>query len=525
MDGHDPSEQWNRKKQTKEEKRAAKKAKLDPGNWKSALDVVKEREAEALKRKRGDDDGDDEGGVVGEGEGEGLEDAGNKRLKSEADADTAEAKRRKKREKRREKRERKAEKKARVEARKARRQDRDLEEAQAEKQAEVGNDVDLDAFEQTQDIDVFDASGLADAGEDKTEDEIGGAASDASSAPTTPMVDSPAFDLATNHSGVSSPSSIIPPSHTDQPPEQSQPEQLSEKPAADTTTTSSTPSTKPAESGTDSPKISIPKVTHAEAQERIRARIEALRAQRKADSTTVPQSRQELLEQRRKKEEQRKAAKKAQRQKEKEEEQRRRDEQLRGSGSPLSSVVDIFSPRQRSPQKKEEGSYSFSRLAFDDGTAADANLTHLQDPQKKKRKGPQDPQTALRAAQSKESRLAGYDPAKRADVAEKDMWLNARKRAHGERVRDDSSLLKKALKRKEKQKGKSEVAWREREEKVVKGREMRQKKREANLQKRKEEKGGGKKKKKGKGGKGGKGGGKGSGKKKGRPGFEGRFKA
>jgi hypothetical protein len=166
----------------------------------------------------------------------------------------------------------------------------------------------------------------------------------------------------------------------------------------------------------------------------------------------------------------------------------------------------MFSPRSPQPSN-----YSFSRLAFHDGTAATSSLSGLQDPSKKK--GPQDPATALKAAQSKQSRLSSYEASKRADIEEKDSWLNARKKAQGERIRDDTSLLKKALKRKEKQKGKSEKAWKEREENVVKGREMKQKKREANLAKRKEEKGGkGKKKGAMKG-------------KKRRPGFEGRFKA
>jgi hypothetical protein len=93
------------------------------------------------------------------------------------------------------------------------------------------------------------------------------------------------------------------------------------------------------------------------------------------------------------------------------------------------------------------------------------------------------------------------------------MWLNAKKRAHGERVRDDTSLLKKALKRREGVKRKSEKEWNERLEGVQKGRDMRQNKRDENLRKRKEEKGSkGKKKPKVK-------------KTKSRPGFEGSFKA
>jgi len=177
--------------------------------------------------------------------------------------------------------------------------------------------------------------------------------------------------------------------------------------------------------------------------------------------------------------------------------------------------MELFGSRP-SP-KPQDNNFSFSRVAFDDGTAADASLSSLSDP--KKRKGPQDIRTALQAAEKKQSRLAGLDAEKRADIAEKDMWLNAKKHAHGERVRDDTSLLKKALKRKEKQKSKSSEQWHDRAEAVVKGKEMKQKRRESNLQKRRDDKGGGSKGKKKPSSSAGKG------KKKARPGFEGRFKA
>ena len=423
-------------------------------------------------------------------------------------------------------------------------------EAQAEKELTNGgaeddeddeDDDEDDAVEiDTADLADVDFSGLAgsdnedeeqDNDEEEVDDDEDG---EASSAPTSPNVNSPAFDVATNVSEASSSSSIDPPPTADET------EKLVPKQKAATTEAKSTTKAKPAlelktkaptqitlpafdpstahadiPSGTSSPKIQLPKVPEAELQERLRKRIEELRAKRKADGIDgkPATSRQELLDQRRQKEERRKAHKKELRQKAKEEEARKRDEQLRGSGSP---AADIFSgrnsPRPRSPA---ENSFAFSRLAFEDGTSADAGLSTLKDAVKKK--GPQDPKTALLAAQKKEARLAGLDPAKKADIAEKDMWLNAKKRAHGERIRDDTSLLKKALKRKEKAKGKSETEWTERKEAVVKGKELKQKKRETNLAKRREEKGskGGKKK----------GGKPGGGKKKPRAGFEGRFKA
>ena len=108
----------------------------------------------------------------------------------------------------------------------------------------------------------------------------------------------------------------------------------------------------------------------------------------------------------------------------------------------------------------------------------------------KKSKGPSDAKTALLAAEKQKARLNGLDDLKRASLEEKDIWLNARKRINGEKIRDDVSLLKKSLKREEKAKSKSEREWNERTEGVRKGKEARQKKREDNLAKRKEEKGG-----------------------------------
>ena len=241
-------------------------------------------------------------------------------------------------------------------------------------------------------------------------------------------------------------------------------------------------------------------------KDRFHQRLEELRAARKADGTDGkgPRSRQDLIEARRKKEEQRKAHKKELRQKAKEEEKRKQAE-LIARGSPL------MSPSLRSPGSPLPDNFSYGRIAFANGQQSSADLSLLHNARKSK--GPQDPRTALQAAQNKEKRIAGFDEAKRDDIAEKDVWLNSLKRAQGERIRDDSSLLKKTLKRKEKQKKKSEEKWDERLEGVRKGQEMRQKKRENNLAKRKEEKGkGGKKDGKGK-------------PKKARPGFEGSFRA
>ncbi len=297
---------------------------------------------------------------------------------------------------------------------------------------------------------------------------------------------SPAFDTSNIHSGSSSISSIAPPTTENPIAKEDQPQ-----------TSVEAPTSKP------SPE---------ELKARLAQRIEALRAARNPSGDS-PKNRQELMEQRRAKEEQRRAHKKELRRQAKEEEQRLRNETL-ARGSPLLSGSPLMSPGSPLTPSAETNSFSFGRVNFADGQHATANLNAILE-SKTKPKGPSDPRTALLAAQNKQSRLNGLDEAKRADIAEKDTWLNARKRAHGERIRDDTSLLKKTLKRKEKQKKKSEKEWTERIEGVKKGQDFKQKKREANLQKRKDEKGGkGKKSKAPK-----------TGKSKARPGFEGSFRA
>ncbi|KAI4196336.1 MAG: hypothetical protein LQ346_003244 [Caloplaca aetnensis] len=505
--GEDTSDQWQRKKQTKEEARAAKIAKLDPANSKSAKDVLDERAEQARKRKREEDDDEsevegvvsseapiqgsksqkkkakkqkreDKGGKIDKGISSGVAERSDADPKSLSHPANPQALKDKKAREAEEKKLRAERKRAKAERKKQARQN--------PREADKGTVTELSAIEQDQenleasnsendnprnaDIDRMDVSGLSNQPQ-------GSPTSTASSSPTP---DSPAFDHAAVLSGSSSVSSIVPPAI----PETTHPE----KPIQETTK---------------------PKIDHAELEARLRRRIEELRASRNADGLNgkPAKTRQELIEARRQKAEQSKAHKKELRRKEKQEAERKEAENL-ARGSPLLSPAagSLLSPSPSS-ERPDTNNFSFGRIAFADGQQASTQLSSLIDP-KHKVKGPQDPLTALRAAQNKQSRINGLDENKREDIAEKDMWLNARKRAHGERIRDDTSLLKKTLKRKEKQKKKSEKEWGERLEGVRKAGEVKQKKRDDNLAKRREEKG-----KKGK--KGPK-----HGKKK-RPGFEG----
>ncbi|KAF2152485.1 SURF6-domain-containing protein [Myriangium duriaei CBS 260.36] len=475
--GRDNSDQWQRKKQTKEEKKAARKAKLDPANHKSAMDVINENEK---KRKR-------ELGVDSEElPATDIPDSKpNKKVKTDglaAKAINQDGSGKTMAEKRKEKRERQKERvekqKQKSEAKKARKEEKKLEEANPAEETRQGEEEDWESIGGDGEVEAMDMSGLA-------------ADDTASTAPSTPGRESPQFDTSANNSTTSSSTSIIPPAEIPK---------------------TSNAMTTPQDAQTSKPKkqkaFNLPKIDPEELQARLKARIEELRLRRKADGPDgrPPQSRQDLLESRRKKSEARKAHKKELRQKAKAEEDRLNQERLQGSGSPMSA--DIFSPG--SPMQ-QDNYFTFGRVAFEDGALADTNTGEAKE--LKQRRGPKDPKQQLELAKKREDRLKGFDETKRKDIEEKDRWLAARKKVHGERVRDDSSLLKKALKRKEKAKSKSEKEWKDREEGVKKGKEMRQKKREDNLAKRKEEKGG-KGKMKGKP--------KGKPKKKGRPGFEGK---
>lgn len=226
--------------------------------------------------------------------------------------------------------------------------------------------------------------------------------------------------------------------------------------------------------------------SHDAFRARLTAKLAAMRAARKADGSDgqPAKNRAELIEARRKKEAERKAARKAQKQLVREDEERiKAEEQLArirgGSGSP-----SIYSQRS-SPE--HERNFNFGRVAWKDGQQLEGNLSGFLEERKKK--GRSDPKTAFEAAKNKQSRLNALDEQKRKDILEKDLWLNAKKRAQGERVHDDAKLLKKTVKRLEKAKTKSTNDWNDRKSAVEKSKAAKQKKREENLRKRREEKG------------------------------------
>ena len=470
-------------------------AKLDPDNIKSAKDVMDERAAAALKRKREERSPGEAVVHISEKPQDEIkadhpktkkrkvlddEDSkarsGGQETKDEAE-ESEEQKRRRKAEHKAAKRERKKARAARTKEKRERQRMRKEEPTTSELQLHIDNADEDDGVDNVSEEDVAMVDGL---GIDEADPSLQMGKDESTTSPS-PVAES--LTLSPNlHSGTSSISSIQPPSEpTISKPLQGEPSSTHELSKSDDA--SSTP------------------------KERLEARLNELRVARKADGPhgRPARNRQELLEARRKKEEDRRAQKKEQRRKAKEEEARKQEEEIARRFSPGGSGSLLASPR--SPMESGNN-FSFGRVSFGDGTQADATLSSLVD--QRKQKGPADPATALKSTQNKASRLSGLDEAKRANIEQKDMWLNAKKRAHGERVRDDTSLLKKALKRQESTKKKSEKDWQGRIEGVGKGQDMRQRRREDNIRKRREEKGSKGKKAKPK--------------KVKRPGFEGSFK-
>ncbi|EIE81380.1 hypothetical protein RO3G_06085 [Rhizopus delemar RA 99-880] len=228
---------------------------------------------------------------------------------------------------------------------------------------------------------------------------------------------------------------------------------------------------------------------------RLHERINQLRQKRNAPgaNTTNPRSRDDILAARNKKKEDRKKAIKAQKEK--------------GSKAPQEELIQIdkktnnTNNKQRSADSiKMDGDVFFGKL-------------NVGKEQQKKKKGPTDAKMQLKLVEAKKEKLEKLkhdDKSKAQELLEKEEWNKVLSLATGEKVKDDPKLLKKTIKRQEKQKTKSAQEWRKRTDKQKMDEKKAIKKREENIKAKIEEK---KLKKKGIKAK--------PNKKKARPGFEG----
>ncbi|KAI1151924.1 SURF6-domain-containing protein [Nemania diffusa] len=479
--GEDSSDQWQRKKQSKAQAAEARRNKLDPDSAlnRSAKEVMDEQARKKRKHDHiqdGDDDWSEVEGVEAEKPRQGMKKKAAKEAKKKQKKDAEEAELN-------EQERRKEEKKAARKERKAERQVLRDEEAEFNRRTVKGvNKIKLGKREDRSNTlsngDGSQSDPTKDLTESRGEDTIEANADETHEhnefmvSPTdTPQ--SPLFD--TNGTPADS---------------------IGQAPSVTTSVSSADPTS-------EKPKhIKIP-ADSAALRVRLAAKIQSLRDARKADRDGKPiRTREELLESRRQKQAERKAHKKELRRQAKLEEERKREEALASArespGGILSPNVDL----------EEQHNFAFGRVGFGDGSQLSHDLTHVLN--RTPKKGPSDPKTALLKFENQKKRLEGMDDEKRKDIEEKEAWLTARRRAEGEKIKDDEKMLKKAVKRKESIKKKSTKEWSVRKEGVAKGIKERQKKREDNIRKRRDEKLLGKAGKK-----------KGAKKSKGRAGFEG----
>ncbi|KAJ2933015.1 hypothetical protein H1R20_g4080, partial [Candolleomyces eurysporus] len=231
-----------------------------------------------------------------------------------------------------------------------------------------------------------------------------------------------------------------------------------------------------------------------------------------------PGSKDELLEERR----QQRALLRERRRKEtrervrREAEARRKPEKEKNEKGPAQIKGNVAKTQLLVP---ESGPHSkLANVAFStvtDPSSSRGASSNAASSKYKSLKASSDPKQALAQLHAKKAKLESLPEEKKKEIAEREQWAKAEARMEGVKVRDDEARLKKAAKRKDKEKQKSKKDWTERKEQVTAAMAARQKKRTDNIamrnERRKDKKSGGSSGKKGAAGKG-----------KARPGFEGK---
>lgn len=218
----------------------------------------------------------------------------------------------------------------------------------------------------------------------------------------------------------------------------------------------------------------------AKLREKLSAKISVLKDKRKApgSKTGVAKSRDQILEERKRKDE------------------LRRQEKLKRKLAALDEDEDdedaSDSDSDDDDETKQDKAVLYGNITFNDGSRLTSDLSKIRSTaEKRKLKGPanNDIKAHLLKLEQKKHKLSQLSPEEQAKQKEKDQWQRVISQAEGVKIKDDEKLLKKALKRKEKQKLKSEIEWKERKQIVKDTVSARLKRREENLKARKENKG------------------------------------
>lgn len=221
----------------------------------------------------------------------------------------------------------------------------------------------------------------------------------------------------------------------------------------------------------------------AELKERLASKINTLKEKRKAPGTKLggpAKSREQMLLERKRKEEYRQEKLK-----------RKREAEDEGDVSEASDA-NADDDDDDDDEEGAENQVLFGNIQFRDGSRMTSDLKNIRAGiAQKKKKGPanNDVKAHLLRLESKKRKLDQLSPEEKKKQQEQSQWQGLMDQAEGIKVKNDEKLLKKALKRKEKQKLKSDVEWRERKQVVKDTISARAKRREANLKARKDNKG------------------------------------
>ncbi|CCM02006.1 uncharacterized protein FIBRA_04080 [Fibroporia radiculosa] len=220
-------------------------------------------------------------------------------------------------------------------------------------------------------------------------------------------------------------------------------------------------------------------------RDKLHARMAQLKRGGKGYENGEAGSRDELLEERR----QQRAAMRERRRKETRE-KIRREEETKGKGrnkekdnnrdkGPSTKArfltTQLLVPDSNRPGPSNGPSSSYTNVAFSAlaGSSSSKKGQHL--------KTASNPTQALQQLQIRKEKVAAMPEEKRKTLEEKQKWEKAEARMEGVKVHDDESRLKKAVKRKEKEKTKSKKTWDERKEQLHTSMVAKQKKRADNI--------------------------------------------